>query len=130
MLPTGLYAPECLCRVRLGEGVSGGAHASVHGRVLQIFQAFLSHTHRSPLCLDKAHSCPPLHVLQSYEQAAAVLLAGATSLQALRKHTNVQEGSRVLILGGSGGTGVCGLPARCLLAPRAHNHVLQTHCSP
>lgn len=85
------------------------------------------------MCLDKAHSCPPLHVLQSYEQAAAVLLAGATSLQALRKHTNVQEGSRVLILGGSGGTGVCVCVwfARSLLAcSESTQPCAQTHRSP
>ncbi|GAB9472484.1 Quinone oxidoreductase protein [Globisporangium polare] len=41
----------------------------------------------------------------SYDQAASVPLAGLTSYQALTKYGKIQAGERVLILGGSGGTG-------------------------
>ena len=41
----------------------------------------------------------------SFEQAAAVPLAGSVALQALRDHGNVQPGQRVLINGASGGIG-------------------------
>jgi NADPH:quinone reductase-like Zn-dependent oxidoreductase len=41
----------------------------------------------------------------SFEQAAAVPLAGSVALQALRDHGNVQAGQKVLINGASGGIG-------------------------
>lgn len=41
----------------------------------------------------------------SFEQAAAVPIAGVTALQALRVHGNVQPGQRVLINGAGGGVG-------------------------
>ncbi|KAL3658674.1 hypothetical protein V7S43_016310 [Phytophthora oleae] len=42
----------------------------------------------------------------SFTQAAAVSIATQTSYQALAESANLQPGERVLILGGSGGTGV------------------------
>jgi NADPH:quinone reductase-like Zn-dependent oxidoreductase len=41
----------------------------------------------------------------SFEQAAAVPLAGMTALQALRDHGRIEAGQRVLIIGASGGVG-------------------------
>jgi NADPH:quinone reductase-like Zn-dependent oxidoreductase len=41
----------------------------------------------------------------SFEQAAAVPLAGLTALQGLRDHGRVEPGQRVLIVGASGGVG-------------------------
>ena len=53
----------------------------------------------------------PEHVLAlkpanlSFEQAAAVPLAGLTALQGLRDHGRIEPGHRVLIIGASGGVG-------------------------
>ena len=41
----------------------------------------------------------------TFEQAAAVPLAGMTALQALREHGRIEPGQRVLIIGASGGVG-------------------------
>lgn len=41
----------------------------------------------------------------TFEQAAAVPLAGMTALQALRDHGRIEEGQRLLIIGASGGVG-------------------------
>ncbi len=41
----------------------------------------------------------------TFEQAAALPMAGVTALKALRKKGNVQQGQTVLLLGGAGGVG-------------------------
>lgn len=41
----------------------------------------------------------------SFEEAAAMPLAGSTALQSLRNHGHIHSGSRVLIIGASGGVG-------------------------
>ncbi|MEJ2190071.1 MAG: NAD(P)-dependent alcohol dehydrogenase [Acidobacteriota bacterium] len=55
-------------------------------------------------CIREDHAtCKPPTV--SFEQAAAVPVAGLTALQALRDHGRIQEGHHVLINGASGGVG-------------------------
>lgn len=44
-----------------------------------------------------------------FEQAAVVPLVGLTALQGLQKGDVLKEGAHVLILGGSGGNGICGI---------------------
>ena len=55
-------------------------------------------------CIREDHATfkPPT---VSFEQAAAVPVAGLTALQALRDHGRIQEGHHVLINGASGGVG-------------------------
>jgi NADPH:quinone reductase-like Zn-dependent oxidoreductase len=52
---------------------------------------------------DKAITLKPANV--TFEEAAAVPVAGITALQALRDRGHVQQGQRVLINGASGGVG-------------------------
>jgi len=52
---------------------------------------------------DRAIALMPANM--SFEQAAAVGIAGVTALQALRDHGNLQPGQKVLINGASGGVG-------------------------
>jgi NADPH:quinone reductase-like Zn-dependent oxidoreductase len=78
----------------------------------------------------------------SFEQAAAVPLAGSVALQALRDHGNVQPGQKVLINGASGGigtfavqiakslgaevTGVCRTPNVDLVRSIGADHVIDS----
>jgi NADPH:quinone reductase-like Zn-dependent oxidoreductase len=52
---------------------------------------------------DEGLALKPANI--TFEQAAAVPMAGSVALQALRDHGNVQAGQRVLIIGASGGIG-------------------------
>lgn len=52
---------------------------------------------------DRAVTTKPANV--TFEQAAAMPIAGVTALQALRDHAHVQAGQKVLINGASGGVG-------------------------
>jgi len=54
----------------------------------------------------------------SFEEAAAVPLAGLTALQALREAANVQPGSEVLVQAGSGGVGSLAIQIAKLLGAR------------
>lgn len=45
----------------------------------------------------------------SFEQAAVVPLVGLTALQGLQRGDVMKEGAQVLILGGSGGNGICAI---------------------
>src|ERR1019366_6460418 len=83
-------------------------------------------------------SAKPANV--SFEQAAAVPMAGSVALQALRDHGNVQAGQRVLVNGASGGigtfavqiakslgadvTGVCSTPNVDLVRSIGADHVI------
>jgi NADPH:quinone reductase-like Zn-dependent oxidoreductase len=51
------------------------------------------------------HSCVPKPARLSFEQAAAMPMAGCTAVQALRDKGKVQPGQRVLINGAAGGVG-------------------------
>lgn len=59
--------------------------------------------------LVPATKCHAMPSKLSFEEAAAVPLAGLTSYQALKDKGNLQPGQSVLILGGSGGTGTFAL---------------------
>ncbi|TMW66703.1 hypothetical protein Poli38472_014015 [Pythium oligandrum] len=60
------------------------------------------------LVIDQAYVAPKPASL-TFDQAASLPLAVLTSWQALVQHGNLQAGERVLILGGSGGTGSLGV---------------------
>jgi NADPH:quinone reductase-like Zn-dependent oxidoreductase len=55
-------------------------------------------------CIRENQAAPKPEAM-SFEQAAAVPIAGLTALQALRDHGRIKEGHQVLINGASGGVG-------------------------
>ena len=57
------------------------------------------------ICARADRSITPRPVNVSFEEAAAVPVAGLTALQALRDHGQLQPGQQVLIHGASGGVG-------------------------
>ena len=57
------------------------------------------------ICRRSTGSIAPKPAALSFEQAAAMNIAGITALQAVRDHGKVQTGQKVLINGASGGVG-------------------------
>jgi NADPH:quinone reductase-like Zn-dependent oxidoreductase len=76
-------------RFRPGDEVFGGRHGA--------FAEYVS------IGEDRAIALKPTNI--TFEQAAAVPIAGLTALQALRDHGQLQSGQRVLINGAAGGVG-------------------------
>jgi NADPH:quinone reductase-like Zn-dependent oxidoreductase len=66
---------------------------------------------------EAVHHKPPS---LSFEQAAALPLAGLTALQGLRDHGAVQPGQRVLINGASGGVGTVAVQIASALGAEVH----------
>lgn len=75
-----------------GDEVFGGLSASGHG-------AFAEY-----VC-TKSDAVAPKPATLSFEEAAAVPMAGVTALQGLRDEGGIRRGQRVLITGASGGVG-------------------------
>jgi len=98
--------------VSLGEGVEGW---SVGDRVLvdpinRVEGGLMGETEHgglAELCRAKAHQLIRLPETVSFEQAAALPVAYGTALRMMQSVGQVQAGEKVLILGASGGVGVC-----------------------
>ncbi|MDQ1081686.1 zinc-binding dehydrogenase [Pseudoroseomonas cervicalis] len=109
----------------LGEGVEGWA---VGDRVLvdpinRVDGGLMGETEHgglAELCRAKAHQLIRLPDTVSFEQAAALPVAYGTALRMMQAVGQVQAGEKVLVLGASGGVGVC-----CVqLAKLAGAHVI------
>ena len=59
----------------------------------------------SELARAKAERLAPKPARLSFDEAAAIPVAGCTALQALRDHGRIEAGQRVLVIGASGGVG-------------------------
>jgi NADPH:quinone reductase-like Zn-dependent oxidoreductase len=82
----------------VGEGVSEfGPGDEVFGTASGAFAEYV--------CTTKLHTVVRKPANITFEQAAAVPIAGVTALQALLDHGRVQPGQRVLVNGASGGVG-------------------------
>ncbi|WP_159994688.1 zinc-binding dehydrogenase [Roseomonas sp. 18066] len=96
----------------LGEGVEGW---SIGDRVLvdpinRVDGGLMGETEHgglAELCRVKAHQLIRLPDTVSFEQAAALPVAYGTALRMMQDIGQVKAGERVLILGASGGVGVC-----------------------
>lgn len=109
----------------LGEGVEGWA---IGDRVLvdpinRVDGGLMGETEHgglAELCRAKAHQLIRLPDTVSFEQAAALPVAYGTALRMMQAVGQVQAGEKVLVLGASGGVGVC-----CVqLAKLAGAHVI------
>jgi NADPH:quinone reductase-like Zn-dependent oxidoreductase len=81
----------------VAEGVTDLARGDeVFGRGLGTF---------AELCAASADALAPKPTGLTFEEAAAIPVAGATALQALRDRANVQPGQHVLVNGAAGGVG-------------------------
>lgn len=105
-LESGLFKPR---RPILGADLSGRVEA-VGAKVTEFEpgdEVFgdISRGAFASYAIAKANQIAPKPKNLSFEEAAAVPLAGLTALQALRDKGRVKEGQRVLINGASGGVG-------------------------
>jgi NADPH:quinone reductase-like Zn-dependent oxidoreductase len=95
----------------VGDGVDGFAPGDeVFGADVGAFAEYLT--------ADSAVERKPSNL--SFEEAAAVPLAGFTALQGLRDHGGVQPGQRVLINGASGGVGTFAVQIAKALGAEVH----------
>jgi NADPH:quinone reductase-like Zn-dependent oxidoreductase len=105
-LATGLFGPG---RRGLGADFAGTVEA-VGGRVTgfkpgdDVFGARIASSFAEVLCVSESRVAPkPANA--SFEEAAALPVAGLTALQALRDQARLRPGQRVLVNGSTGGVG-------------------------
>ncbi len=83
---------ESVSRFKVGDAVMGHSMASTGGAYAEFIALDASNLSSKPKSL-------------SFDEAAAIPLAGTTALQCLRDCGQVKPGDRVLVIGGSGGVG-------------------------